>query len=262
MLPGISTACFYPLPTEESLEALTALHPACLEVFLNSEQELEPTFLRELRARADAAGTRIVSVHPHSSVMEPIFFFSRYPRRFEDGMALYRKLYRAVAILGADSLIFHGDYRGSLLPLEEYFARFERLWLDAKNHGVSLCQENVERCVSCSSAFLTQMRRELSNVEYILDVKQAVRAREDVFELARIMGGKIKHIHLSDHNRAESCLPPGKGIFNIPELLNIVAISGFSGGVIVELYGENFSDIVELSTSFQHLCTILSTQRT
>ena len=259
MLPGISTACLYPLTTEESLEALTALRPACMEVFLNAEQELEPAFLHSLRARADQAGVKIVSVHPYISAMEPMFFFSSYPRRFEDGMALYRRLYRAASILGADSLVFHGDYKGSPLPWDECFARFERLWEDARNHGVSLCQENVARCASGSAEFIAGMRRALPQVEYILDVKQAVRARESVWQLAELMGEKIKHLHLSDHSESESCLPPGKGVFNIAKLLKVVAKSGFSGGVIVELYGENFGDIVELSGSFQHLCTILST---
>ena len=261
MLPGISTACFYPLPTEESLEALVSLRPACLEVFLNAEQELEPAFLQSLRGRADDAGAKIVSVHPHVSAMEPMLFFSRYPRRFEDGMALYRRLYRAADILGADSLVFHGDYIDSPLPMDEYFARFERLWEDARNHGVSLCQENVARCISGSAGFVAGMRRALPWAEYILDIKQAVRAGEDVFELARVMGERIRHLHLSDHSESQSCLPPGKGSFNMAELLNTVAKSGFSGGAIVELYGENFSGIVELSGSFQHLCTVLSTEQ-
>jgi len=259
MLPGISTACFYPLPTEESLKTLTALHPPCLEVFINAEQELEPTFLQGLRARADIAGTKIVNVHPYSSAMEHMLFFSRYPRRFEDGMNLYRKFYKAVNILGADSLVFHGDFKGSTLSRDEYFTRFELLWKDAGNHGVSLCQENVSHCVSGSAEFVAEMRRALPQVEYILDIKQAVRARENVWELAGIMGDKIKHLHLSDHNANQSCLLPGKGSFNIPKLLKTIAKTGFSGGVIVELYGENFSDIVELSGSFQHLCTLLST---
>jgi len=259
MLPGISTACLYPRPTEESLKVLAALHPPCLEVFINAEQELAPAFLRSLRAHADKADVKIVSVHPYISAMEPMFFFSRYPRRFEDGMALYRKLYRAASILGADSLVFHGDYKGSPLPRDEYFARFERLWEDANNHGISLCQENVARCVSGSVEFIAAMREALPQVEYILDVKQAVRAEESVWEVAQAMGEKVKHIHLSDHNKTESCLPPGQGFFNIAKLLKTVAKTGFSGGVIVELYGENFSGIVELSGSFQHICTVLST---
>jgi len=259
MLPGISTACLYPLNTERSLEALIALCPACMEVFINAWQELAPGFLRELRNQADAAGVRIVSIHPYTSGMDPLFFFSGYARRFDEGVEIYRRFYQAANILGADCVVFHGDHKFSRLPRQEYFNRFERLWEDARKHGISLCQENVERCASHSAGFIAEMREALPKVEYILDVKQAVRSGESVWDMARAMGDKIKHIHISDHNESESCLPPGAGIFNIAKLLATIGKTGFTGGVIVELYGENFGDVVELSASFQHLCQLLST---
>jgi len=259
MLPGISTACLYPLSTEQSLETLLALRPACVEVFINAGSELEPDFLRELRARAGSAGARIVSVHPYISGMDPMFLFSGYTRRFDEGAELYRRFYQAACILGADCVVFHGDHRLSHLPRQEYFSRFERLWEDAREQGVSLCQENVERCASHSVRFIAEMKKALPRVEYVLDVKQAVRAKQSVFEMARAMGDKIKHVHISDHTASESCLPPGKGVFNIEKLLSAIRGNGFSGGVIVELYGENFKDIVELSAGFQHLCRVLST---
>ena len=259
MLPGISTACLYPLNTEQSLEALLALSPACVEVFINAGQELELNFLRELRARADGAGVKIVSVHPYISGMDPMFFFSGYARRFDEGAELYRRFYQAACILGAGCVVFHGDHRLSRLPRQEYFSRFNRLWEDAQKQGVSLCQENIERCASHSAGFIAEMRKALPQVEYILDIKQAVRAKESVWEMARAMGDKIKHVHISDHTEAESCLPPGKGVFNTGEFLSTIRENGFSGGVIVELYGENFEDIVELSAGFQHLCRVLST---
>ena len=259
MLPGISTACLYPLPTEQSLEALARLRPACVEVFINAASELAPGFLRGLRTRADAAGVRIVSVHPYTSGMEHMFFFSDYDRRFDEGAEIYRRFYQAANILGADCIVFHGDHKFSPLPRQEYFARFGCLWEDARSHGVSLCQENVERCASHSAQFIAEMRKALPQAEYILDVKQAVRAGESVWDIAQAMGEKIKHVHISDHNESESCLPPGKGVFNIGKLLATIGKSGFSGGVIVELYGENFGDFVELSASFQHLSLLLST---
>jgi len=260
MMPGISTACLYPLNTEESFRALLALEPDCMEVFLNSTLELESSFLRELRREADSAGTKIVSVHPYLSPMEPMFFFSGYARRFVEGMELYRRFYEAAGILGADCLVFHGEYRRSPLSWDDYFILFERLWEDAQKHGVSLCQENVERCFSGSNQFLARMRKTLPQVEYILDVKQTVRAGESIFDMARTMGDKIRHIHISDHNERESCLPPGKGILNTGKLLDLIGKNGFRGGVIVELYGENFGDIVELSDSFQQLRDTLSTR--
>jgi len=230
-----------------------------MEVFLNSTQELESSFLRELRREADSVGTKIVSIHPYLSPMEPMLFFSGYARRFDEGLELYRRFYEAAGILGADCIVFHGDYKRRPLNYDEYFSRFELLWEDARKHGISLCQENVERCFSGSNNFLARMRKALPQVEYILDVKQAVRAGESIWEMAQTMGDKIRHVHISDHNERESCLPPGKGVLNTGKLIETIGKNGFRGGVIVELYGENFGDIVELSDSFQQLCDTLST---
>lgn len=259
MLPGISTACLYPMNTEDSLDTLAALRPACIEVFINAESELVPAFLRGLRTRADDAGIKIVSLHPHTSGMEPTIFFSRYQRRYEDGREFYRKFYAAATILGADSVVFHGDYAGNRLPPQEYFERFGQLVLDAAKEGVQLCQENVSRCLSGGIDFIAQMRKSLPDVSYILDVKQAVRAGEDVFEMASLMGEKLRCVHMSDHTVTEHCLPPGRGVFNISKFLKAIAKIGFSGGVIVELYGENFDGIVELSAAYEHICTMFST---
>lgn len=259
MAVGISTACFYPEQTEESLGKILTLQPPCVEVFLNAGCELEPGYLKKLRSMADRAGTRIVSVHPYLSAMEPMFFFSLYDRRFAEGLELYRRFWQAAAILGADTVVFHGNHRMSPLPLEEYFGRFDRLWQDARAAGVSLCQENVERCTSRSAGFFRAMGKALPEVRYILDVKQVIRAGEDLSEMVDAMGGRVRHIHMSDHNEGESCLVPGKGVLNISKLLIDTMSRGFSGSVIVELYRENFRDIVELSRGFQHLSLILST---
>ena len=45
-------------------------------------------------AKADAAGARIVSLHPYSSGYEPFLLYSAYARRFEDGKALYTRFSR------------------------------------------------------------------------------------------------------------------------------------------------------------------------
>ncbi|MGI6404846.1 MAG: sugar phosphate isomerase/epimerase family protein [Oscillospiraceae bacterium] len=238
---------------------LAPLGPACIEVFLNAAVELQPDYLRILRSVAQDRGIRVVSVHPYCSIMEPMLFFSHYQRRFEEGVELYKRFFAAAALLGADTLVFHGDHKHSHLPREEYFRRFSILWEEAKSMGIHLCQENVERCASGTLDFLTDMKNNLPQVEYILDVKQAVRSGQSPFELANLLGNKVRHIHMSDHREGADCLVPGSGVFNIGEFLFTMRKNGFSGGVIVELYRENFKDIVEISRGFQHLSTIVST---
>ena len=79
---GVSTSCYYPRTTEDSLRILLDAGVKTIEVFFNSHSELEPLFLMQLRAMANDAGAQIVSVHPYTSGMEGILFFSDYDHRF------------------------------------------------------------------------------------------------------------------------------------------------------------------------------------
>lgn len=262
MKAGISTACFYPEYTEKSLEIIAAFRPACIEVFLNAEEELEPAYLKELRRVADDHGIQVVSVHPYLSGMEPMLFFSQYHRRFREGRELYKRFYQAAALLGGEILVFHGNFQGSPLPWEEYFQRFDILWEDARAYGVSLCQENVARCVSGSPDFCRAMGRFLPKVGYVLDVKQVIRMGLEPVEMAQAMGGRVELIHMSDHGKVENCLMPGTGVFHIAEFLENVSNMQQTKqvkGVVVETYRENFGDAVECFRGFQHLSAIIST---
>ena len=109
MMIGASTANLYPMLTEEALDTLLGLGFRSLEVFLNTESEIAPGFLRLLRDKADAAGARIVSVHPFISGLEPYLLFSAYERRFRDGLDLYARIFEAAAFLRAELVIMHGD---------------------------------------------------------------------------------------------------------------------------------------------------------
>jgi len=111
MLPGISTACFYPQYTEDALRTLAGHFPECVEVFINAACELEPEYLRSLRQIAEDAGIKIISLHPYTSGLEPMFFFSNYDRRYDEGLELYKKMSQAANLLGAGIIVFHGAAR-------------------------------------------------------------------------------------------------------------------------------------------------------
>lgn len=259
MIAGVSTACFYPDMTENALAILAEGRVAATEVFLNSESELAPAYLRGLRRVADAAGMRILSVHPYTSGMEPLLFFSAYRRRFEDGRGFYRKYYQAANILGADIVVFHGNVPQFHMEVAEYAERFGCLLEDARKDGVMLCHENVSRCEGCCPEFFQALSRHLPQAKYVFDVKQAVRAGQDVFAFAEAIAGRIAHVHISDHKEGKDCLSIGEGVFHIQKFLSCLRSHGFDGGVIVELYRENYRDPVELFGGYQQLLRHLST---
>ncbi len=261
MLTGISTACLYPLETEKALNLLANYNIEAIEVFPNCEYEISKPALLEMRKVADAHGTKILSLHPHTGPMEPITFFSGYSRRFNDGVELYKRYYEAANLLGAELVVFHGGARIPWISYEEYFDKFGLLVEHAVQNGSCLCHENVSRCIGYCSQFFKQLAVAVPKAEFVFDIKQAVRAEEDVFDFAKTMGNRIKHIHFSDNDEHNSCLLPGTGTFNTAEFLNVVTENGFNGGVIVELYRENFGEIVELISGYQRLFTDISTVR-
>ena len=259
MLAGVSTACFYPKPTEDSLTALGEMGVKACELFINSTLELEPSFLRGLRDIAEFYGIKIVALHPCTGVIEPFVFFSTYQRRFDEGLELFKRYYEASAYLGAELMVFHGNNRSYLFEHGAYFERFDILHREAAKFGIELCQENVARCDSHSIEFLQDMAANLPDCRFVFDLKQAIRAEYTIEQFAEAILPRIAHIHLSDHNDSLDCLLPWRGSFNISKFLAGIANSGINPAVIVEVYSNNFTDYVEISASYQRLCTELST---
>lgn len=140
---GASTANLYPMNTEDALDALLRLGFRELEVFVNTESEIAPSFLRQLKESIQAAGARVVSLHPYISGSEPYILYSAYERRYRDGLDIYARLFEAASYLGAGLVVMHGDKAEGVLPVEESIARFEGVSDLGRTYGVTLAQENV-----------------------------------------------------------------------------------------------------------------------
>ncbi|WRS28180.1 sugar phosphate isomerase/epimerase [Oscillospiraceae bacterium MB08-C2-2] len=258
MLPGVSTACLYPQELESALRKLANISVKATEVFINSFSELEEPFLKRLRSIADSGGTQVLSVHPFTCGLEPMLFFSGYDRRLEDGREFYKKYYQAACILGAKLVMFHGNYRTTPIPREKYFSRYQLLMEDAAAFGVELCHENVSRCAGYDPSFFSEMKKCLPDAGFVLDLKQCIRSGVAFPDMISAMGDGVRHIHISDHDQNHDCMLLGRGQLDLPNFIDSVAKNGFDGGIIVELYRENFGDFVEIKQCYQHLFNHLS----
>lgn len=246
---GISSACLYPMLTEQAIELLGESGIKNTEVFINSTSELEHGFLRKLAEIKNRYGMNVVSVHPFSSVTEPFMIFAEYERRYKDALEEYKRYFEAMNILGADILVFHGDRVKSRFPELMYFERFDGLKRLGESFGVTVAQENVKRCKSSDAGFIKRMKQALPDVKFVLDIKQCVRSEVDPFELLDIMGKNLAHVHLSDNSEDSDCLPVGKGDFDVYKLFCKLCELGFSGAVLLELYKESYNGTEDLIES-------------
>lgn len=237
---GISTACFYPQKTEDALSFILSGGVKTTEIFFNSESELSRDFVASIKQQLDFAGAKLVAVHPFTSCYEPFLLFSEYRRRFDDGCDFYRRYFHTAAALGAKFVIIHGDREISPIDEKEYFERFSRLFIIAKEYGVILLQENVNLFRSQRPDFICRMSEYLGdNVRFCIDIKQCVRAKCTPHEMADAMGDKVLHVHFSDHSKDKSCLLPGNGDFDFVRFVeqneHIKRCSG-----MVEVYNNSY----------------------
>ncbi len=257
---GASTANFYPDLTEDALDKLLELGFRALEVFINTESEIESDYIQNMRERVDAAGARILSLHPYTSGNEPFLLYSAYRRRFEDGKKLYARFFKAAAALGARYVVMHGDRLESVLPAEESIGRFEELYDLGRQFGVILAQENVVRFRSSDNAYLRAMRNQLGDkAHFVLDLKQALRSGHTVDTVTEAMGEHIVHVHVSDHDAGRDCLPPGCGETDFRHLIDILNTRRFDGALVVELYRQNFENPQDLVASRRFLESVQNT---
>ena len=99
---GLSSACFYPEETLDSVKRCAELGFTNVEIFMNSFSELEEPYLRRVRAFCEESGTTVTSIHPFTSGYEYMLFFSAYKKRAGEAAEFYRKYFHAAAYLGAE----------------------------------------------------------------------------------------------------------------------------------------------------------------
>lgn len=254
MQAGVSTACLYPRLLEESVYDLAVSGIAHTEIFVNTVSECTRTFVSGMADTMKRFDMTCRALHPFTCPIEPMLFFSEYERRVADALEFHKMYFQAMNWLGAEIFVFHGNQAGSSIPQELYFERFYRLAKLGKEFGVTVAQENVSRCTSGSLRFLKEMKRALGDdAHFVLDTKQAIRSKENIFDVVRALGSSIVHVHISDHGDRGDCLQIGKGRFDIRRFLRLLRQEGADCSIMLELYRSNFSNLTDLVSNYNTL---------
>lgn len=254
MNAGISTACFYPMLTEEALNTIAKNGIPYAEIFVDTFSEIKSEYMLEVKKNADFYGTKIVSLHPFTCAFEPFMFFTNYERRFNDALEMHRHYFNAMNILEAKIFVFHGDRFASKCEDKLYFERFAKLRDLGKEFGITVAQENVARCKSRSLDFLCDMVDYLDHdVSIVFDNKQAIRSGIDYHDFINRLYKYIIHVHISDNSKECDCLPIGSGTLNICEFLSFLNKCSSKINVIIELYNELLKNNSQILQSYEKL---------
>lgn len=252
MAIGISTACFYPRTTEESLIETGKLHAECVEVFINSPHELDKDFIRRLRDIQDVYGMRVKSFHTYASFTESYYYFSSYERRYQESLEEFKRYFYGMQTLGAELLIMHGIKIPGSIPDEEVFSRFHELYALGKAEGISLCQENVVHYRSESPAYLASMQKALGeDFKLVLDIKQARRTGIDPYVFVEQFADSIAHVHISDYTPTKDCaVPLCEGAqFDFKRFFTVMREKGYAGDYMIELYENSYTHPSEIAAA-------------
>lgn len=251
---GISTASLYPLETEKALEFLCQNEIPVTEIFFNSPSELEADFVKNLASLSKAYGIEISSVHPCGSVGEPYFLFSEYKRRYKESMDFYKRYYRAAEILGAKTVVLHGDSLVGHISDEEYCQRLLEMNETAHGFGVCISHENVNRFRAAVPEHVEKFRRLTGNrLNFTFDIKQSVRAGCEVDAMYSAMNGKIINVHISDNCKETDCMLPGKGDFDFKSLFDRLKADGYDGACLIEVYRYAYKEPSELLSAYNYV---------
>ena len=251
MTAGVSTACLYPKLLEESLYDLALNGISNVEIFANTHSEMTKSFALSLLEILNHFDTKCVSVHPFTAEIEPIMLFSAYERRTIDALEYLKYCFDFMNTLGAKIFVLHGNKGSVNAPRELYCERYSMMYSLGKKFGIDVAVENVSRCQSGNLNFLKDLSNMLgSDVKFVLDTKQAVRSKENVFDIVRTLKEKIIHVHLSDSGELGDCLMLGKGRLNIRRLISEIYSYNPDASVILELYRTNFSGISDLVSNY------------
>lgn len=237
---GLSTASVYPESTAAAFELAASLGYDGVEVMVWTDPiSQDANALRRLSEHYDVP---ILAIHaPCLLVTQRVWA--------ADPWVKLQKAQFAADLLGAQTVVVHPPFRWQ----RDYARRFQ-VGLDA------MAQETEVR-FAVENMFPLRVRgREVSAYQpgwdvtadgpyrhYTLDLSHTAVSRSDALQMLDAMGSRLAHLHIGDGTGVgrDEHLVPGRGKQPCAEVLERVAVRGFTGHVIVEVNTRRAADRAE-----------------
>ena len=258
---GISTASLFKRKTtEEALEFLSKNNVPIVEVFLASYYEYRSEYGEQLKNLL--GNTKVHSIHTLTTQFEPQLY-SVNKRAKDDSFMILKDVLSVGQNIGAKNYTFHG---GARYKKTKFAIDYEKVGKETQDiidlcleYGISLTYENVHWGYYNYIGFFKELKKRCPMLKGVLDIKQAYQSEIDYVEYVKEMGESIKTIHLSDMDENGKLCLPGRGSFDFKKMFTVLKDYGFDGGVILEVYSENYGEEKELFESLDYLREISKT---
>lgn len=254
---GISTASFFSKETTEaSFEIIHKLNIPVCEIFLSTFSEYADDFIDLLlEVKGD---TRVHSIHTLNQQYEPELF-NPTERTRKDCERIFKHIARDASRLGASYYTFHGPAKFKKLPYKHDYEKIGKrvqelcdMLLEASGGTTRLTYENVHWTYFNTPEYFENLKK-YTNVGTCLDIKQAFLSGYDIYDYVKVMGDRLRTVHICDYDDDGKLTIPGKGTFDFVKLFSVLNDNGFDGAGLIEVYSNNYDNYDELGRSFDYL---------
>ena len=256
---GMSSASFYGrLETEEGAAHLRDFGLDTCEVFLETHSEYTETFGRTVR---EALGDmHCTSVHPKGTQFESDLF-AQSERQRRDAMDIFQGVLDAGRAIGASYYVLHGPpgfkHPSHIRMIRNLKTEYGEMRRRAADYGMEILWENVSWCACRDPEDIRDLLENFPEQRFVLDVKQAMHASHNPFDILEAMGTHLAHVHVLDWKEDGSLTLPGFGTLDFPRLMREMQKMGYDGAVILEPYNYMTEDENRVRESLDYLRSVM-----
>lgn len=170
---------------------------------------------RDIRARLDAAGISVWSLGSPFGKIGITEDFEPHLEKFKRGLEL-------ADILGARHIrmfSFYVPHDNTERYSDEVMKRLEKMLTAAKDSGVMLCHENEKGIYGDNAERCAEIHKNFSGLRAVFDPANFVQCGQETTSAWEQLSPYVEYLHIKDALADGSVVPAGKGIGNIPYIL-------------------------------------------
>ena len=227
---GLSTASVYPESSAHAFTYAAQLGYDAVEVMVGIDALSQQT--SAVRQLSEHHGLPIAAIHA------PCLLFTQRVWGTEPWGKLERSAEMAAAV-GAEVVVVHPPFRWQKEYARDFVNGIAALEVST---GIAFAVENMypwrasqKRGVEMYLPGWDPSEEPYANTT--IDLSHAAIARSDPIEMARRLGDRLRHVHLTDGTGSakDEHLVPGRGVMGAAAFLRHVAATGFDGEIVLEI---------------------------